>query len=179
MKKLILVGLLDHIDASCILVNEQYGFRSQSSTEQATFSLINDVLTAMNNDLNVGGIFCDIQKAFDCVDHNILLNKLGFYGNEGKFKSPIASYLTGRYQKVTLKNDININSSFKWELIKCGVPQGYILGPLFFLLCINVLPEKHTINNSMVLFADDTSLLITGFNKLDLNINTPQHNYLV
>ena len=51
---------------------EQYGFRTRSSTEQATFSLINNVLTAMNNNLKIGGIFCDLQKAFDCMDHKIL-----------------------------------------------------------------------------------------------------------
>ena len=59
-------------------------------------------------------------------------------------------------------------------MIKSGVPQGSILGPLFFLLYINDLPKIITKNNSMVLFADDTSLLITGFNKLDLNININQ-----
>ena len=174
IEKLIYVRLLDHINGNCILVNEQYGFRSQSSTEQATFSLVNNVLTAMNNMLKVGGIFCDLQKAFDCVDHNILLNKLEFYGIEGKFKSLIASYLTGRYQKVTLNNNTDINSSFKWELIKSGVSQGSIVDPLFLLLNINDLPKILTNNNSTVLFTDDTSLLITGFNKLDLNININQ-----
>jgi hypothetical protein len=60
IEKLIYVRLLDHINTNCILVNEQYGFRTQSSTEQATFSLINNVLTAMNNNLKIGGIFCDL-----------------------------------------------------------------------------------------------------------------------
>jgi hypothetical protein len=75
----------DHINTNCILVNEQYGFRTQSSTKQATFSLINNVLIAMNNNLKIGGIFCDLQKVFDCMDHKILMNKLEFYGIEGKF----------------------------------------------------------------------------------------------
>jgi hypothetical protein len=64
IEKLIYVRLLDHINTNCILVTEQYGFRTRSSIEQATFSLINNVLTAMNNNLKIGGFFCDLQKAF-------------------------------------------------------------------------------------------------------------------
>jgi hypothetical protein len=173
--KLIYARLLDHINTNCVVVNEQYGFRTWSSTEQATFSLINNILTAMNNNLKTGGIFCDLQKALDCMDHKILMNKHEFYGIEGKSKTLITSYLTGRYQKVILNsNGNNNNRSSKCEMIKNGVPQGSILGPLFFLLYINDLPKKITKNNSMVLYADDTSLLITGFNKLDFNININQ-----
>ena len=132
IEKLIYARLLDHITTNSILVNEQYRFRTRYSTELATFSLINNILTAMNNNLKIGGIFCDLQKAFDCVNHEILLNKLEFYGIQGKFKTLIESYLTGRYQKVTLNNNNNIKSSSKWELINNGVPHGSICGPLFF-----------------------------------------------
>jgi hypothetical protein len=101
------------------------------------------------------------------------MNKLEFYGIEGKFKTLIASYLTGRYQKVTLYNNTNNNNSSKWEMIKIGV-QGSILGPLFLLLYINDLTKIITKNNSRVLYADDTSLLITGCNTLNINININQ-----
>ena len=73
IQKLIYARLLDHINASCIPVNEQYGLKTQSSTEQATFSLINNILIAVNNNLKTGGNFCDLQKASDCVDHKILM----------------------------------------------------------------------------------------------------------
>jgi len=79
-----------------ILVQEPFGFRTQHSTEQAAFSLINSILTDMNYNHIVGGIFCDLQKAFECVNHKILVNKLQFYGIDGKFKTLIESYLTNR-----------------------------------------------------------------------------------
>jgi len=128
----------------------------------------------MNNNLKIGGIFCNLQKVFDCVNHKILLDRLEFYDIEGKFKTLIKSYLTCRYQKIILNNNANTSSSLKWELIKNGVPQHSILGPLFFLLYINDLQKIITNNNSMVLFADDTSLLITDANDLDFNININQ-----
>ena len=85
----------------------------------------------MNNNKMVGGIFCDLQKMFECVNHKILLQKLEFYSIKGKFKTLIESYLKGRYQRLTLNNITNNNNSSKWELLKCGVPQGSNLGTLF------------------------------------------------
>jgi hypothetical protein len=101
-----------------ILVEEQFGFRTHSSTEQAAFTLINSILNVMNNNKIVGGIFCEMQKAFDCFYHKILLEKLEFYGVEGKFETLFESYLTGRYQRVTLNNITNNNNLSKWELLK-------------------------------------------------------------
>jgi hypothetical protein len=122
----------------------------------------------------VGGIFCDLQKAFDCVNFKILLDKLTFYGIEGKFKTLIESYLTDRFQKVVIGNRYGSRSSSEWEIIKCGVPQGSILGPLFFLLYINNLPSIINKNNNIVLFADDTSIIVTHTNKLDFKTNLNQ-----
>ena len=98
-----------HIDMNNICVQEHYGFRTHSSTEQTAFTSINSILTAMNSNQMVGGILCDLQKAFDCVNHKILLEKLELCGVEGKLERLIESYLTGRYQTVTLNNITNNN----------------------------------------------------------------------
>jgi len=109
----------------------------------------------------IGGIFCDLQKAFDCVNHDILLTKLEFYGITGITHKLIKSYLQGRYQKVVLNNHSSSSCS-KWGEITHGVPQGSILGPLLFLLYIKDLPQITNENSKTVLFADDTSMIITN-----------------
>jgi hypothetical protein len=148
IEKLIYARLHAHINMNNILVQERYGFRTHSSTERAAFTLINSILTAMNNSQIVGSIFYDLQKAFDCVNHKILLEKLEFYGVEGKFKTLIESYLTVRYQRIALDNITNNNNSSKWEMLKCGVPLGSNLGRLFFLIYIKNLP---TIVNKVII----------------------------
>jgi hypothetical protein len=75
---------------------EQYGFRINSSTEAASYNVINKVLKAMNNRFAVRGIFCDLERTIDCVNHGILVDKLEFYGISGKFLTSIKSYLRGR-----------------------------------------------------------------------------------
>jgi hypothetical protein len=90
----------------------------------------------MNNKQTVGGIFCKLQKASDCVNHKMLLDKLEFYGIKGIFKTLIKSYLTGRHQRIVLGHITDSNNASKWEIIKCGVPQGSIIGPGFFFLAL-------------------------------------------
>jgi hypothetical protein len=73
--------------------------------------------------------FCDLSKAFDCVNHRILLSKLEHCGIRGTFGALIKSYLTERYQRVLIKDKTNTINYSNWELVKLGVPQGSILGP--------------------------------------------------
>jgi hypothetical protein len=97
-----------------------------------------------------------------------LLPKLEQYGILGKFKALIKSYLTKRYQRVVIPNNTK-NSYSDWDIVKHGVPQGSILGPLFFLLFINDLHLITSKKATLVLHADDTSLIITGSNPVEFS----------
>jgi len=90
----------------------------------------------------VGGIFCYLTRSFDCVHHDILLSILNFYGITGKTYECIKLYLKSRYQRVEIKNkSFNQKTFSEWGVIKHGVPQGAILGPLLFLLYVNDLSK--------------------------------------
>ena len=90
--------------------------------ETAPYNLINNILEAFENESTVGGIFCDLTKAFDCVNHTILLSKLEFYGIMGNAYDLMKSYLNDTYQRLLIKNTNSKNFFSEWKKIKSGVP---------------------------------------------------------
>ena len=139
-----------------ILFKSQYGFRKGHNTTHATIDFLQTIETAMLNNEFAIGVFCDLSKAFDTLDHEILLSKLDHYGIRGCWLSWFRSYLSNREQFVDMNG---VRSEMK--KITVGVPQGSILGPLLFLIYINDLPSALT-KMIAIMFADDTNLVIRG-----------------
>jgi len=173
LEKIIYTRIYAHVVLNEILANEQCGFRSGLSTDNTSYTLIHEILSALNNKHTVGGIFCDLSKAFDCVNHRILLAKLEHYGIRGSLGALIKSYLMDRFQRVAIMDKTNNINYSDWDIIKHGVQQGSILGPLLFLLYINDLPSITAKNAKLVLYADDTSCIITNpsLSEFAINVN--------
>ena len=140
------------------------------STEDAAFRLTASVLKSLNQKLHVGGIFCDLSKAFDCVNHKILSTKSHFYGIQGITIDWVKSYLTNRKQKIEIKSPNSTHNLVSvWGILKHRVPQGSILGPLLFLVYINDLPLRINSLPEPILFADDISVIIFNRNFIDFS----------
>ena len=158
MERVVYNRLYKFITQNSLLTVCQYGFREDLSTELAILELQDRIANAIDYKLCCAGIFLDLSKAFDTLDHAILLTKLQKCGVRGLALSWFQSYLCGRTQYV----DYNGTKSDVHE-ITCGVPQGSILGPLLFLIYINDLPQISKIGSN-ILFADDTNILYTAPN---------------
>ena len=152
----------DFINQLEILYKFQFGFRKKHYTYLAHLILMDKITKSLENGDKVIGIYLDFSKAFDTVNHDILLQKLYYYGIRGNAYEWFKSYLTDRVQYVTYNG---VQSSPK--KIQCGVPQGSILGPLLFLLYINDLPNVCA-KTMPFLFADDTNLFISRKNSHEL-----------
>lgn len=151
-ERLIYNQIYEYLTTNDLLNSKQYGFRSLHSTALALSVSTNHWLLDMGNGKMNTVIFLDIKKAFDTVDHDILLKKMMAYGISGSELEFFESYLRNRVQYC------NINGSVSgFRKISCGVPQGSILGPLLFLIYMNDLPDAVD-NVNITMFADDTSL---------------------
>ena len=139
-----------------MLDSAQFGFRPGHSMQDALLSMVEEWRVTLDKDKLVGSVFLDLSKAFDMVDHSILLRKLAKYDVVGRELEWFVGYLSGRKQRVCMRDAKN-----KWLEVQRGVPQGSILGPLLFIVYVNNLPQ--VIQNSAVTqYADDTKMTLVA-----------------
>jgi hypothetical protein len=162
VEKLMYNRLYSFIEKNDILYKYQFGFREKHSTNLALITLTDKILSAIDKGNIVVGVFLDLKKAFDTVNHNILMKKLYKYGVRGIAYDWFTDYLCNRKQYVCFNNHDSNE-----EIISCGVPQGSILGPLLFLLYVN---DIFRVSEEIfpIIFADDTNVFLEGRNLTDI-----------
>ena len=153
MEQILVNQLSSYFESKTLFVNNQYRFRDGHSTEYAALELVERIIKKMDNNEVPISIFLDLSKAFDTLNHKILLNKLKYYGIEGVPLQLFKSYLTTRTQFVEI-DDIKSDRLH----IATGVSQGSILGPLLFIIYSNDFSEASQVFN-FISYADDTTLL--------------------
>ena len=191
-EKIIYSRLIDYLNRQNFFYSYQFGFRKNHSTEMALIEIIDNIRQSIDDNNFTLGLYIDLTKAFDLVNHQILLNKLYHYGIRGVANDLFKCYLTNRTQYVQVGETVSTTKT-----MTCGVPQGSVLGPLLFLIYVNDVYKS--IKADIRLFADDTNIFIkerdpnllkeraeTEFNKLNkwffdnkIVVNTEKTQYTV
>ncbi len=152
LERIMYKRIINFLEKNQTIFHGQYGFWSNNSTSHALLLITNKIQLAIEDGMFAYGIFLDLKKAFDTVNHNILLKKLEHYGIRGLPLQWFSLYLRNRKQFVSIGNVVSDQKS-----ITCGVPQGSVLGPLLFLLYVNDFSKSAT-SLDFHLFADDSNL---------------------
>ena len=155
IERIVFDQLHSYLDKNNLIYKFQSGFRKSYSTESALAFLSDSIKFNMDNGLYTGMVLIDLQKAFDTVDHEILIQKLSAIGANENAISWFKSYLSERKQFVIINREQSDMKS-----IECGVPQGSILGPLLFLVYVNDMTSA--VDCSLFLYADDSALVVAG-----------------
>jgi hypothetical protein len=158
LEKLFCKRLTKFIENHNLLSECQYGFRPKRSTSLAILDLVEELTNALDDNKFTIGVFIDLRKAFDTIDHELLIKKMEYFGIRGVVNNWLSSYLSNRKQYVQINN----SSSNLLDMV-CGVPQGSVLGPILFIMYINDICNVSSILK-MILFADDTNLFKSGYN---------------
>ena len=161
-EKIIFDQMYKYFVANKLFFSDQSGFRALHSVLTCLLKCTNDWYMNFDKGLYTGVIFIDLKKAFDTVDHDILIAKLCHYGVAGKELDWFKSYITDRKQCCKVNGHVS-----KLQDIKCGVPQGSCLGPLLFLIYVNDLPFALD-RTRATMYADDTSISYSSRSVTDL-----------
>ena len=162
IEKIMHKRLYHFLELHNILFEKQFGFRKNNSTSYALMEITEKIKESIDKGKFGCGIFIDLRKPFDTVNHNILLKKLEYYGVQGTLLDWFRSYLTGRKQYVSYNGE-----SSDLKPISCGVPQGSVLDPLLFSLYINDLLNISS-KLKFFLFADDTNIYFESHDLVQL-----------